>query len=140
MSRTTSKIIKGVALALLVGGVLAPTAGAATDGFGRTPTERGQAVGEPAELTPAVQAPESGGLGRTHTEIGQAVGEPGDPNVAAVVQPVNETGTADESSGFDWRDAAIGAGLALILGSGALAIVSRRRGSPRKLRTAVTSS
>jgi hypothetical protein len=151
MSRTTNKIIKGVALALLVGGVLAPSAGAAGEpqspgDLARTPTEIGQAVGEPGEGTPAVQADgrESqqvpGGLVRTPTEIGQAVGEPGDPNVAAVVQPVNQTSVAGESSGFDWGDAAIGAGLTLILGIGAVAIVSRRRGSPRKLRTAVTSS
>jgi hypothetical protein len=146
MSRTTNKIIKGMALAFLVGGVLAPTAGAATDGLGRTPTERGQAVGEPGELTAAAHADGqqsqrvSAGLGRTPTEIGQAVGEPGDPNVAAVVQPVNQAGVADESSGFDWGDAAIGAGLALILGSGALALASRRRGALRKLRTPVASS
>jgi hypothetical protein len=146
MSRTTNKIIKGVALALLMGGVLAPSAGAATDGFGRTPTERGQAVGEPGEGTPTVYAAgrqsqaAPDGPGRTPTEVGQAVGEPGDPNVAAVVQPVNQTGAADESSGFDWGDAAIGAGLTLIVGIGALAIASRRRGAPRKLRTPVTSS
>jgi hypothetical protein len=149
MSRTTNKIIKGVALALLVGGVLAPSAGAATDGFDRTPTERGQAVGEPGEGTVAVQPdgrqtqPVSGGLGRTSTEIGQAVGEPGDANVAAVLQPGDQTGVAssvDKASGFDWGDAAIGAGLVLILGTGALAIAARRRGALRKLRTPVTSS
>ena len=150
MSRTTIKIIKGVAMGLLVGGTLVPGAAAgdaqSNGGLGRTPTELGQAIGEPAEPTAAVQAEGrqsqtvSGGVDRTPTEIGQAVGEPGDRNVAAVVQPVNETGVADQSSGFDWGDAAIGAGLALILGTGALAIASRRRGALRKLRTPVTSS
>jgi hypothetical protein len=150
MSRTTNKIIKGVALAFLVGGVLAPSAGADTDPFARTPTERAQAVGEPGEQTSAAQTDSrqsqrvSGGLGRTPTEIGQAVGEPGDSNVAAAVlqpgDPIDVASPAGQSDGFDWGDAAIGAGLALILGIGALAVVSRRRGVLRKLRTPVTSS
>jgi hypothetical protein len=146
MSRTTNKIIKGMALALLVGGVIAPSAGGATDGLSRTPTERDQAVGEPGEGSPVVDVVDRqsqaapNGLGRTPTEVGQAVGEPGDPSVPAVVQSANQAGVADGSNGFDWGDAAIGAGLALILGTGALAIASRRRGVHRKLRTPMTSS
>jgi hypothetical protein len=149
MSRTTNKIIKGVAMALLVGGALAPGAAAgdpqANGGLGRTPTELGQAVGEPGEGTSGAQAaalqsePAAGGLGRTPTEIGQAVSEPGDPNVAlatrATVSPANAA-----SNGFDWGDAAIGAGLTIIVGIGAMTIFTRRRGSPRKLRTPVASS
>jgi hypothetical protein len=149
MSRTTNKIILGVAMALLVGAALAPGAAAgdpeSNGGLGRTPTELGQAVGEPGEGTSALQAaarqsePAAGRLGRTPTEIGQAVGEPGDPNVALASQATVSPGDA-ASNGFDWGDAAIGAGLTIIVGIGAMAIVTRRRGSLRKLRTPATSS
>jgi hypothetical protein len=151
MSRT-NKIIKSLAFTLVVGAALAPGAGAASDpsgGLGRTPTEIGQAVGEPGEPTSALQAdsqqsqPTPAGLGRTPSEIGHAVGEPGDPNVFGAVQPGNQTRAAqpeDGSGGFDWGDAAIGAGLTLFVGIGAMAILTRRRGSLRKLRTPATSS
>jgi hypothetical protein len=150
MSRT-NKIIKGLAFTLVVGAALAPAAGAASDppvGLGRTPTEIGQAVGEPGEGTSALQAdsqqsqPTPAGVGRTATESGQAVGEPGDPNAFAV-QSGNQIRAAqpdDGSGGFDWGDAAIGAGLTVIVGIGAMAILTRRRGSLRKLRTPATSS
>jgi hypothetical protein len=147
------KIIVSLAAALLVVAALAPSAGAASDpqsagGLGRTPTELGQAVGEPGEGTRVVLADQressqaSSGLGRTPTEIGQAVGEPGHPNGAYAFSPGTQ-GVAspdDGSGGFDWGDAAIGAALALIVGGGALAIASRRRGSLRRPRTPVTSS
>jgi hypothetical protein len=149
MSRTTNKIIKGVAMGLLVGGTLVPGAAAgdaqSNGGLGRTPTEMGQAVGEPGEGTSAVQAAvrqsqqSPDGLGRSPTEIGQAVGEPGDPNFAVATLPTVNPAD-DASSGFDWGDAAIGAGLTLIVGIGAMAIFTRRRGAPRKLRTPATSS
>jgi hypothetical protein len=150
MSRT-NKIIKSLAFTLVVGAALAPGAGAASDpgGLGRTPTEIGQAVGEPGERTSALQAdspqrqPTPAGLGRTPTEIGQAVSEPSDPNVFGAMQSGNETSAAqpdDGSGGFDWGAAAIGAGLTLIVGMGALVIASRRKGTSRKLRTPVTSS
>jgi hypothetical protein len=147
------KITMSLATAFLVAAALAPTAGAASDpqsagGLGRTPTEIGQAAGEPAEGTRVVLADHressqaSSGLGRTPTEIGQAVGEPGDLNGAYAFLPGTQGVASPEegSGGFDWGDAAIGAALTLIVGVGALAIASRRRGSLRRPRTPVTSS
>ena len=62
MSRTPNQIIASLTMALIVGATLAPSAGAASDpqsssgGLGRTPTEIGQAVGEPGEDAGGVQA------------------------------------------------------------------------------------
>jgi hypothetical protein len=155
MSRTPNKIIGSLTMALVVGATLAPSAGAASDaqssgGLGRTPTEIGQAVGEPGEGTGIVQTDaqqsnaSSSGLGRTSTELGQAIGEPGESTGAIAAQPGgNQTVSSsdDESGGIDGGvAAAVAGGLALLAGIGGLALTFRRRGTLRKSRTPVPSS
>jgi hypothetical protein len=114
MSRTRNKIIATL-VAVLVTAALAPAASASSTGLSeRTQTELAQAVGEPADQ-------ESGAAtarySRTPTELGQRVAT----SVARDVKP----------DGFDWGDAAIGAGAMLALiglgGSLAVMLVSRRR-------------
>jgi hypothetical protein len=152
MSRTPNKIIGSLTMALVVGATLAPSAGAVSDpqstgGPGRTPTEIGQAVGEPGEGTGIVQTDaqqanaSSSGLGRTPTEMGQAVGEPSESAAVAAQPDGNQAPNAsdDDSGGFDSGVAAVVAGgLALLAGIGALTY--RRRGTLRKSRTPVPSS
>jgi hypothetical protein len=113
MNRTRNKIIGTLAAAVAVA-ALAPTAVMAQssgDPNQRTTTELGQAVGEPAQQDSAATALYS----RTPTELGQRVGLSGTSTV--------------ESSGFDWGDAGIGAGVVVALALvalGGVAIVSRR--------------
>jgi hypothetical protein len=154
MSRTRNKIIGSLTMALVVGATLAPSAGAASDpqssgGLGRTPTEIGQAVGEPGEdpgivQTDAQQAnASSSGLGRTPTEMGQAVGEPSESTAIAAQPDGNQAlnTSDDDSGGFDSGAAAVVAGgLALLAGIGGLALTYRRRTTLRKSRTPVPSS
>ena len=154
MSRTPNKIIGSLTMALVVGATLAPSAGAASDaqssgGLGRTPTEIGQAVGEPGEDTGIVQTDakqanaSSSGLGRTPTEMGQAVGEPSESTALAAQPDVNQavSSSDDESGGIDGGvAAAVAGGLALLAGIGGLALTFRRRGTLRKSRTPVPSS
>jgi hypothetical protein len=142
MSRTRNKIIATL-VAVLATAALVPAASvASTDAGGRTQTELGQAVGEPADRPIPGE--------RTQTELGQAVGEPANQGSAAanarysrtstelgqqvatpVMPDVTSVAPEADSSGFDWRDAAIGAGAMLTLigfgGALAVALVNRRR-------------
>jgi hypothetical protein len=130
------RLRRGVAVAFLVGTIAAPAASAAQLAE-RTPTELGQAVGEPGERSPSADSIEQ----RTATELGQAVGEPGersstqdqqqqqgypgtsgggvsadtvirrDGSAAVPFVPwVNGAPPAKAEAGFDWGDAGIGAG------------------------------
>jgi hypothetical protein len=116
MNRTSRKTI-GALAAMLAVAALAPGASSAqapAGPFERTPTERGQAVGEPGEPgSAALNALYS----RTRTELGQSV----TPSVTPGPKP----------TGFAWGDAAIGAGSVLglaLIGFGVVALVTRRRG------------
>jgi hypothetical protein len=108
-------MIMGMLAAALAAAALATSALAAESGGDpnqRTATELGQAVGEP-ELGSQATALYS----RTPTELGQSV-------------PPSATQTV-ESSGFDWGDAAIGAGAVvalLVLAVAGVAITRRRAG------------
>jgi hypothetical protein len=122
MSRTRNTIITGLATALMVAAVAAPSAGATPSaGSGeRTATELGQAVGEPGNG--------NGKFARTSTELGQATDLSPSPS--------------GESDGVDWRPAAIvgGSVLALtLIGLGGVAL-ARRRGTVRKSRAPAVSS
>jgi hypothetical protein len=115
MSRTPNKTIATL-IAVLATAVLAPAASAASTGPGeRTQTELGQAVGEPAQQGSTAANAE---YSRTSTELGQSV----PTTVAPDVEP---------AGGFNWGDAAIGAGAMLALiglgGSLAVVLVNRRR-------------
>jgi hypothetical protein len=153
MSRTPNKIIGSLALALVLGATLAPSAGAASDpqssGLSRTPTEIGQAVGEPSEDAAIVQTDaqqpnaSSSELDRTPTEVGQAIGEPSESTAVAAQLDGNQAvnSSDDDSGGFDWGLAAIvGGGLALLAGIGGFALSYRRRVTLQKSRTPVPSS
>jgi hypothetical protein len=136
MSRTQNKVI-GALAAVLAAAALLPTAGLAR---------------------PSASAPEipGGGLSdRSVTELGQAVGEPGDEGSAAatarysrtpteLAQRVAPSVTPDvASSGFDWGDAAIGAGAVLALGLtgfGGLVLMDRRRHTTGSARVPAISS
>ena len=90
-------------------------------------------------IAPATSEPGS----RTGTELGQAVGEPGGPKGSDSVQsslnaiagsPAGaltavSSPPADSGDGFDWGDAALGAGAALSLAAlgGAALFTARRR-------------
>ena len=153
MSRTPNQIIASLTMALIVGATLAPSAGAASDpqsssgGLGRTPTEIGQAVGEPGEDAGGVQADAQQAsalfseLGRTPTELGQAVGEPTE-STAIGAQPVgSQAVNSSDNDGFNWGIAAVVVGgLALLAAVGGLALSHRRRGTLRKSRAPVPSS
>jgi len=115
MSRTQNKIIATL-VAVVAAAALAPAAGVAdTIPSQRTQTELGQSVGEPSHQGSAAANARSS---RTPTELGQRVATSVAPDVKA-------------SGGFDWGDAAIGAGamLGLIGFGGALAVllINRRR-------------
>ena len=115
MSRTRNKIIATLVAAVATAGLVPAASAASTGPSERTQTELGQAVGEPADqASGAANAPYS----RTPTELGQSV----PTTVAPDVDPVG---------GFDWGDAAIGAGATLALiglgGSLAVVLVNRRR-------------
>jgi hypothetical protein len=118
MTRIQNRIIGPLAAAAAVA-ALAPTAVAAQssgDPNERTATELGQAVGEPGGPASAATALYE----RTPTELGQTVSQSATPSA--------------ESSGFDWGDAAIGAGAVTALGLitfGGIAITSRRTGVGR---------
>jgi hypothetical protein len=153
MSRTPNKIIGSLTLALVLGATLAPSAGAKSDppssGLSRTPTEIGQAVGEPGEDAGIVQTDaqqpnaSSSELGRTPTEVGQAIGEPSESTAVAAPPAGNQAmNLSDEDSGgFDWSVAAIVAGgLTLLAGIGGFALSYRRRVTVQKSRTPVPSS
>ena len=112
MRRTRNRII-GTFAAVLAVAALAPGAVAQSSGGSseRTATELGQSVGEPGEQGGGTTAR----YPRTPTELGQRVAPSATPAV--------------ESSGFDWGDAAIGAGAAMALGLiafGGVAMASRR--------------
>jgi hypothetical protein len=166
MSRTRSKIIQSLAPVLVLGAIVAPSAGAtertatelgqstdpsasialSSESSQRTATELGQSTGSPPAATPSAESAE-----RTATELAQAVGEPGDRN-GAFAGTATEFGQSTdlspslappgESGGFNWGDAAIvaGGGLALLIGVGGIVLFSRRRGAVRKPRTPVVSS
>jgi hypothetical protein len=153
MSRTPNKIIGSLTMALVLGATVAPSAGAVSDppssGLSRTPTEIGQAVGEPGEgagiaQTDAQQSKASSSeLGRTPTEVGQAIGEPSESTAVAAQPDGNQAVNAsdDDSGGFEWGVAAIVAGgLALLAGIGGFALSYRRRVTLQKSRTPVPSS
>jgi hypothetical protein len=119
MSRTQRKII-GALATVLATSALAPATSIAgqsataptNDLTDRTPTELGQAVGEPGEAGSAALGTR---FARTPTELAQRVL----PAAAA-----DETA----SSGFDWGDAAIGAAAVLALGlaaAGGLVLMDR---------------
>jgi hypothetical protein len=156
MSRTSSKIIRHLAPALVVAAVVAPSASASertatelAQSTGATPaaapsggpsertaTELAQAVGEPGDAsgTEAVQT-----SARTATELAQAVGEPGDAVQPGDYQNLGATGS--ESGGFDWGDFAIVAGgAAFLIGIGGIVLFTRRRDAVRRSRTPVVSS
>lgn len=121
MSRTHKKIIGSLVMSIVVAAVMVPSASGAYDlGVAevsspseRTATELNQAVGEPGDQgSAAAKATYS----RTPTELAQTVTPPATANVA--------------SGGFDWGDAAIGAGTVLgvaLLGFAAVAFNNRRR-------------
>jgi hypothetical protein len=127
MSRTQNKVIGALAAALAVV-ALAPAAsfaGLSAPTTERTATELGQAVGEPGEQGGARNALES----RTPTELAQRVA------------PSAASGSA--SSGFDWGDAAIGAGAVVVLGLtgfGGFVLMDRRRHSAGSARVPAVSS
>jgi hypothetical protein len=115
MNRTRNKTI-GTLAVVLAAAALVPSASSAKLGSGpdeRTATELGQAVSEPGDQAGATaDALDT----RTPTELAQRV----EPSVSA----------AAESSGFDWGDAAIGAGSMLglvLIGFGGVALRNRRR-------------
>jgi hypothetical protein len=117
MNRTRNRLI-GTLAAALAATALAPTAVLARSNGAneRTATELGQAVGEPGNQGSGATALYS----RTPTELGQRVAQSATPNV--------------ESSGFDWGDAAIGAGTVVALGLialGGVSMTSRRAGVGR---------
>jgi hypothetical protein len=114
MSRTQNMILAPLVAVLAVAAV-APATGVAYAAAGeRTATELSQAVGEPDEQGSAAT---NALYSRTPSELGQ--------RVATSVAP------GAKSSGFNWGDAAIGAGatLALIGFGGAVGVllVNRRR-------------
>jgi hypothetical protein len=124
MSRTRNTIITGLATALMVAAVAAPSAGATPSaGSGeRTATELGQAVGEPGNG--------NGKFARTPTELGQSTDLSPSPT------------RSGESDGVDWGPVAIvgGSVLALtLIGLGGVAL-ARRRGTVRKSRAPAVSS
>jgi hypothetical protein len=138
MSRTRNKIIQSLAPMLVVGAIVAPSAGASE----RTATELGQSTNLSASATPSGQSSE-----RTATELGQST----DSSLAA--RTATELGQStdisppptpgSESSGFDWDDVALVGGgvLGLVLiGVGGVVLISRRRGGVRKPRTPAVSS
>jgi hypothetical protein len=118
MSRARNRII-GTLAAGVAAAAMAPTAVVAQSSGAlneRTATELGQAVGEPGNQGSGATALYS----RTPTELGQRVAQSATPNV--------------ESSGFDWGDAAIGAGTVVALGLialGGVSMTSRRAGVGR---------
>ena len=126
MRRTRNRII-GTFAAVLAVAALAPAAVAQSNGgpSERTATELGQSVGEPGEQGGGATAR----YPRTPTELGQRVA----PSATPVVS----------SSGFDWGDAAIGAGAAMALGLiafGGVAMASgRTRVGPGTSRPAASS-
>jgi hypothetical protein len=131
MSRIRNKIIATL-VAVLATAALAPAASvASTDMRARTQTELGQAVGEPTDQASAAANAQSS---RTSTELGQ--------RVATFVAP-DATSAATDPSGFDWGDAAIGAGAMLgLLGFGgalAVVLVNRRRHTIRDSRVPAVS-
>lgn len=122
MSRTPNKI-SGTLAAVLCASALAPAVGVAQAGGlnGRTATEIGQAVGEPGERGNGTA---DALYSRTPTELAQTAQPPAAPE--------------EESSGFDWGDAAVGALAAsgLILTALAAARSVRRSGGPGRPRPA----
>lgn len=103
-----------VAAVLAAAAVFPAASLASTSGgtYERTVTELGQAIGEPDEQ----DAPAPPRYARTPTELGQRIAPP----ATASMDP----------GGFDWGDAAIGAGTMLVvalLGSGAVVALHRRR-------------
>ena len=136
MSRTRNNVI-GILAAVLVATAVTPAASVAQ--LGAT----------------APEYPVSGLGDRTATELGQAVGEPGDDGAAAANARASRTPTelaqqvapspvapGVATSGFDWGDAAIGAGAVLALGLvafGGLALIDRRRSTTSARVPAVTT-
>jgi hypothetical protein len=133
MSRTRKRIITGMAAALAVAAVVAPSASARVS------------------ISAESQSASSGDLSaRTPTELGQSTGQPGGPKFARTPTELGQstnlssTPTSNgESGGFDWGDAAIvgGAAFALVLvGLGGVAVLNRRRDGIRKSRAPAVSS
>jgi len=136
MSRTRNNVI-GILAAVLVATAVTPAASVAQ--LGATAPEH----------------PVSGPGDRTATELGQAVGEPGDDGAAAANARASRTPTelaqqvapspvapGVATSGFDWGDAAIGAGAVLALGLaafGGLVLIDRRRSTTSSRVPAVTT-
>jgi hypothetical protein len=132
----------------LVAAALVPSVGTAyvqagsgaedqTDGITqRTPTELAQRQSDPVsgitqrtptELAQRQSDPVSGITQRTPTELAQRQSDP----VNAISTPASSPAT--ENGGFDWGDAAIGAGGMLALGLSGAAIVTvarQRRSTP----------
>jgi hypothetical protein len=133
MSRMRKKIIRSLALSIAVAAAMVPNASAGYNVGGadssvasaRTTTELGQAIGEPGEQ---IGAAANSLASRTPTELAQTVA----PSVTA----------GAGSGGFDWGDAAIGAGTALglaLVGVTAVVFLNRRR-AIRGSRVPVASS
>jgi len=132
MTRTPNRIITGLAAALAVAAVVAPSASARVSISAESPS-----------------APSGDLSARTPTELGQSTGEPGGPKFARTPtelgQSTNLSSTAPSggSSGIDWGDTAILGGSVLglaMIGVGGVVARNRRRGGIRKSRAPVVSS
>jgi hypothetical protein len=128
ITKQTSLIL---ALALAVA-ALVPSVGSAyvraSGGAGAEDNAQASGISErtPTELAQRQSAPASGISERTPTELAQRQSVP----VTAISTPAS---SAAESGGFDWGDAAIGAGAVLALGLSGAAIVMvarQRRSTP----------
>jgi hypothetical protein len=121
-----------LALALAVA-ALVPSVGSAyvrvSGGAGAEDNAQASGISErtPTELAQRQSAPTGGITERTPTELAQRQSAP----VSATSIPASSPST---ESGFDWGDAAIGAGVVLVLGLSGAAIVAvarhHRRSTP----------
>jgi hypothetical protein len=133
MRRITKQASLILALALAVA-ALVPSVGSAytraDGGAGAEDTAQASGVTErtPTELAQRQSAPAGGITERTPTELAQRQSAP----VSAISTPASSPAT--ENGGFDWGDAAVGAGVVLVLGLSGVAIVAvarrQRRSTP----------
>jgi hypothetical protein len=131
MNFNQRRLRRGVAVACLVGAIAAPAASAEPGGQ-RTPTELGQAVGEPGGRPSAQDQRQPSHPGTSGD--GYAAGTVIRDGSAAVpfVPWVNGAPPSKPEARFDWGDAAIGASamLALIAIAGGAALGTGHR--PRR--------